>query len=381
MRAARQAATIAAHQLHRMTLDRSHLLWLVALPLLIVFVLGASLSSIMGGAFEPTRAFDVALVVGGSPAREAVHQALVAAPDYVRASPSESDEAARRSVLHREADVAVIVPDAFPDDPIEVVGAPWSAAVEVVAAVLRELLAVDDARMAAATGALPVAVSTTAVAAAGPEAGAGATEAWRDASAFRYYSVGMAVFFGLVAAHTALTAHAADRRGALGDRVRALGVRRATHRFGGVLAAATFVASVLFTLILATWGLFGVRWGAPAPMLVLTALGAVAFAGVALALLAFLPQPKAYEAGGMIAVYAMAMLGGSVSPLHVLPEAVANLFTWLPTRALFDGYFALCAGGGWGDLGGPVSRLALGGAVAFVLAAAIFAVRTARGGH
>jgi hypothetical protein len=273
----------------------------------------------------------------------------------------------------------VIVPDAFPDEPIALIGAPGAVAVEVVASVIREVLAADDARLGAATGTRPVAVSATAVpTAAGTEAPAGAGDAWRDASAFRYYSVGMAVFFGLVAAHTALTAHAADGRGALGDRVRALGVRRSTHRLGGVLAGTTFVASVLLVLILATWGLFGVGWGAPTPVLALTAVGAVAFTGVALALLALWPQPAAYLTGGMIAVYAMAMLGGSVSPLHVFPEAVSDLFTWLPTRALFDGYFALGAGGGWGDLGGPLSRLALAGAVAFALAAALFTVRTAR---
>lgn len=375
----RQAVVVAANQLHRMSFDRSHLLLGFVLPLALVLVSGASPTPLGGGGFVPLRPYQVALAGSDSAARQALETALGSAEAYVQVTPVASADDARRDVLERRSDVAVVVPEGFPNAPLTLVGAPGSASIEVVVGVIGEVLDADEALVGAALGAAPVAIVATTVARQAPAlAPTGASDAWRGADTYGYFSVAFAVFFALIAAHTGLTVHAASGRGGLAARLRAAGVGRGARTLGGTLASAVYVSLVLAAVALGTWALFGVDWGDPLGWLVLTAVGAVAFVALNLLVLAALPQPAAFESLGVVANMAVAMLGGTMVPLFVLPDALASRFTWLPSRALLDGYFVLSAGDGWSDLGGPLGRMALAAAVAFALAAVVSAARTAR---
>ena len=376
----RIAAIVAANQLQRMSFDRSHLIVGLVLPLALVLVAGGSNPpQLGGGGFVPTRPYEVALVAGGSAAREAVATALGEAEAFVRVTTVATADDARRDVLERRHDAAVIVPEDFPVTPLTLVGAPGSVSMEVVAGVIGERLDADEALVGAALGVAPVPVTTTKVAADAPgEAPTGAGAAWRDAGAYGYFSVALAVFFALIGAHTALIVHAAGGRGGLAARTRAAGVGRGTRTLGGVMASAAYVALVLAAVALGSRVLFGVDWGGPLGWLALTAVGALAFVGLNLLVLAAMPHAAAFESLGIVVNMAVAMLGGTMVPLFVLPDALASRFTWLPTRALLDGYFVLSAGGGWADLGGPLVRMAVAAAVAFALAAIVSAARTAR---
>jgi ABC-2 type transport system permease protein len=376
----RIAAVIAGNQLHRMSLDRSYLLLGIVLPLVLVLVAGGSNPPQLGGrGFVPTRPYAVALVAGDSAARQAVATALGDAEAYVRVTTVAAAEDARRDVLERRSDVAVIVPEGFPVTPLTLVGAPGSVSIEVVAGVIGEVLDADAALVGAALGAAPVPVATTVVAAAVPdEVPTGVGAAWREASSYGYFSVALAVFFALIGAHTGLIVHAASARDGLAARMRAVGVDRVTHTLGGVMASTAYVALVLAAVALGSWALFGVDWGSPLGWLALTAVGAVAFVALNLLVLAVLPRPATFESLGVVANMAVAMLGGTMVPLFVLPDALVSRFTWLPTRTLLDGYFALSVGGGWTDLRGPLLRTALAAAVALALAAIVSMARAAR---
>ena len=379
---ARIALVVAANQLHRMSFDRSHLLVGLVLPLALVLVAGASPTPLDGGGFVPTRPYEVALVGGDSAARQALETALGNAGAYVRVTTVAAADDARRDVLERRRDVAVIVPEGFPITPLTLVGAPGSASTEVVTGVIGAVLDADEALVGAALGAAPVPITTTTIAAhAADEAPTGASAAWRQADTYGYFSVAFAVFFALIAAHSGLTAHAASGRDGLAARMRAVGVGRGTRTLGGAMASTAFVALVLGAVALGTWALFGVDWGNPLGWLALTVVGAAAFVALNLLVLAALPQPAAFESLGVVVNMAVAMLGGAMVPLFVLPDALASRFAWLPTRALLDGYFVLSAGDGWPGLGGPLARMALAAAGALAMAAIVSAARGAREGR
>lgn len=375
----RIATIVAANRLHRWSLDRSHLFWVVALPLSIVLVLGASLTPSTDGAFVPTRPYEVALAAPDDATRRALAAALGNAPEHVRVTTFDTADAARGAVLRRDLDVAVIVPAAFPTLPIRVVGAPGDVAVEVVSALLRDAVPADEALLGAVYGVTPAPVVVTPVPDQRPvEAPAGAGEPWREVDAYGYFSVAMAIFFALFTAHAGLTEHAKEGRGGIAMRTRAFGVDDATRTLAGVVGSATYVAVVLGVLALCTWGLFGFDWGDPMGWLLLTAVGSIALVAVYLLLLAAVPEPAAFESIGGIVTIAMAILGGSVTSLGTMSESLVARFTWLPNRALLDGYFALSAGGGWLELAGPIARLTLVAAVAFALAAFVSSRRPAR---
>ncbi len=375
----RTATVIAANQLQRMSLDRTHLLLGLVLPLALVLVVGASPTPLGDRAFVPLKPYEVALVAGDSAAGSAVATALGRAETFVRVTQVVGADEARRDVLERTHDVAVIVPDGFPEVPLTLVGAPGTASIEVVAGVIGDVIDADEALVGAALGAEPVPAAITPVAAVAPaEVPTGASAAWRKSDTYGYFSVAFAVFFSLIAAHSALNVHASGARGGLAARLRAAGVRRGARTLGGVLASVAFVAVVLAGLALATTLLFDVGWGGPLGWLALTALGSVAFVAVNLLVLVALPTPAAFESVGVFANMAMAMLGGSMVPLFVLPEALTSRFTWLPNRSLLDGYFAWSTGGGWSELSGPIVRLAVAAAVAFALSATLSTARAAR---
>jgi hypothetical protein len=329
---ARIAAIVAANRLHRWSLDRSHVFWVLALPLSIVLVLGASLTPLTDGSFVPTRPYEVALAAGDADTAQALAAALGNAPDHVRVTTRGTPDEARRAVLQRERDVAVIVPGTFPTTPITIVGAPGDVGVQVVAALLREVLAADDTLLGAVYGVVPVPVTITTV----PDetvidAQTGAGEAWRNVDAYGYFSVAMAIFFALITAHAGITEHAKEGRGGIAARARASGVDGGTRTLAGVIGSAAFVAVVLSVLALGTWGLFGVSWGHPLGWLALTAVGSVAFVAVNLLVLAAVPEPAAFESIGGVITLAMAILGGSVTSLLALPEPLTSRFTWLRT--------------------------------------------------
>lgn len=354
MNSMRMIGAIASNQLLRVAKDGS-VFWLFALPLLIIYVLGVTLQSAFGGGFAPASPYPVTVSAHGAALEESILGRLEGMTQYFIVARERDDADARRSVLERETSAAVIVPEAFPDEPVVVVAEPGSTVGGILAEVIRG--AMDSPQTEAMT-----------------EERKGAGPLFPQ-DAMQYYAAGIMVFFAMFAAHTAMVNSAGEKSNDTYLRTRALGVSRATYVVGGFVSAALICCAFVLAMSVTTALLFGVSWGDPIAWLVLSLAGAVGLAALSFFISAVLPaKKKVVESAGSVIFSILAFMGGSTVPLPVLPGWFTEAFDWFPNRTMLDGYFVIGAGGTLGDIGENLAVLAVTAlglsAVAWVLTAA-----------
>lgn len=370
MQAARQLITIISGLLMRLVRDGSAIVWLIMLPLLIIFVLGVTVQGLFSPNFIPARPFRVAITEASSDAQQHLIRALGSQEDFFEIIPV-SDLDARRMVLDREVDAAVLVPNGYPEEAPVVVSEPGQA----VGSILEEFIQTERWSIAAVDSAVELARME--VASEGPNTDAGDSP-WLGLSAFEYYAVGLTVMFVMFAAHHAMVFTAGDRESGAYARVRAFGVKRETYLLGGWAAAVAIGVAFIAVMAGLTRLLFGVAWGDWLGWLVLTAVTAAAMASVSFLMSSVVAKSSTLEQLGSTVFMIMAMASGSSIPLHVLPSWLKSALAWLPSRVALEGYFQLSDGAHLRNLAPELAALGTTSLILFTLGWLISSVR-ARG--
>lgn len=94
--------------------------------------------------------------------------------------------------------------------------------------------------------------------------------------------------------------------------------------------------------------------------------------------MALIPNPEHIDGAGSAIFNVLAFLGGSMTPLHVLPEWFRTALSWLPNRALLTGYLKVANGADIGAISTELMTLAVSTVALFTLGWAIWTLR-ARG--
>ena len=384
--------TISGHMLRRSAVEGAWV-W-IALPLLIIYVLGISLQGLFAQDFAPPRPYTVVVAGDAGPAASEVSGVLRARPDLFDVSVTVDGRVAQQSVLERKADAAVIVPGAYPGEPVLVVAAPGTVVREAVAgaveAALRRLNPGEEAggRAAGAAESEAAVADPGATADGGSGAGAAGDGAgaalgasrtlppWAKAGSFDYYAVGTTIMFLMYTVHASMIYCARDRASGAYARIRSFGISRTAYLAAGFLSSVA--AGIVFVLAMAvlTRILYGVDWGDPlawAAVAVAAAAGAAAVSFVVAAVVP--PNPKSLDNAGSTLFTILAFLGGSTVPLSVLPDWFAKAFAWLPNRIALEGFFIAASGGGLPDVAGRALTLLL---VAFALVATGWTISSVR---
>lgn len=405
MSAARQVGAIAVHHLHRV-LRGGAPVWLVVIPLALIYVLGVTMHGFFAAEYAPPEPYRV-LVAPAQGAQDAGERAAAVAQravtiveyvsharEYFSASLAAAEQA-RRAVLDRTADVAVIVSDEEPQ--LTIVAPPESIAAASLAHHLRRFLAASGSEQSGLeqsgseqgfppSGAAgreiqaPAGTVTPAGTAAPAEsmaAGAGTNTPWSGAGAFEYFSIAITVMFMTFAAHSAMTYSAQDRKTGAYLRIRSMGVSRGTYLAGGVVSAAAIGTAFALTMAVVTGALFRVDWGDPVAWFLMTVTGAASIAALSFCIMAVLPaNPKTVESAGGTIYTLLAFLGGSTVPLNIMPDWFARLFAWLPNRRMLDAFLAIAQGASVQAVSGDLAALA--GIAAALLAAGWAVLAVAR---
>lgn len=338
----RAVFAVAFNQLTRVAADRTALVTLLAIPLVLNFILGISLQNAFSPDWEPNRPLRAAVFAAGEAApAAAVADALTsdAVPDWFDAERAGSEDEALAAVRERQADAAVIVPAGFPDEEVRIVAEPGTVRSGVVEEVVRQaVLAITDPALAA----VPVDVRSTMI---GPEAGTREDPA-RPARAMDYYAAGMAVLMALHVGARGTETLLEDRRNGVYLRARAAGLGRTGYVLGKMTGSVLIALAFLAAMALLTRLLFGVRWGDPAAWALLTGAGALAVAGVNAVLASLVRRPELFDAVTGAGYTIMGMLGGSMMPLYVFPDVLARISRLVPNRWMLEGYLEILAGAG-----------------------------------
>lgn len=355
----RQVLVIGLHQLRREVLRGAPLV-LTVIPVIIIYVLGMSMQALFTGGYIPSKPFRVALAANGDHGSGLI-EVLSTDPRFFSVTVAEDATGARQAVRARESDAALIVPDAYPDEPLTIVAPPRSVVRDVLAGFIEEGFSPDVSIGSSGSGRRSDGAGS---AAASP---AEETSPWAAVDAFGYFGVGLTVMFAMYVGHTMMIACAGDRASGVYARLRAIGVSRQAYLWSGFASAVVIGAIFIAVMRLATRLLYGIDWGDPLAWGVLTLAGAAGIAALSFVILAVSPaNPKGVDAAGSALYTVLAFLGGSTVPLNVMPGWYTEIFAWLPNRVMLDGYFLVAGGAGLDALSG--SLVALGAGAALLLA-------------
>ena|GEM_PF-1659152 len=393
----RQIGAISSLALRRVAHDRG-LVWLVAMPLVLIYVLGVTMHGLFSMEFTPAKPYKVVVAIaqapgaaspsapGGLPVDGAdragrIAERLSRAPESFSVELARAENDARRAVLERKADAAVLIrlDGAEPTGAglagpaYTIVAPPESIVAGMLAEALREFErespagAVIEGPAPGDSGPKGAGTLEAAVGRASEwdgsagQAGSGlAVDApWARAGAFQYFSVALTVMFMTFACHSAMAYAAEDRISGVYLRVRSLGISRATYLAAGVASSA--LIGVVFALVMAlvTRVLFRVLWGDPVAWSLMTLCGAASIAAISFLVMALLPNhPKSVGNAGATIYTILSFLGGSTVPLAIMPRWFAEGFAWLPNRKMLEGYLVIAQGASATSLGRELLGLA-----------------------
>lgn len=382
----RQVGTIAAHHLRRLALGGAPI-WLVAMPLVIIYVLGITMHGLFSAEFVPAKPYRVVIAKGEEPSNMVagdIAQRLSQAPDFFAVDRVSGEDDARRAVLEREADAAIIVTQGAPA--YTIIAPPGSIVLEMLVPALRqmdqefvsqpgpdEMAPLDDISEPAETNSTSMADKGDGL---GSPSDVVFNAPWVGVGAFQYFSAAIMIMFMTFASHSAMTNSAEDRTTGAYLRIRSMGISRSTYLVAGVASAA--VIGALFALMMAviTRVLFRVEWGDPVAWTLMTIGGAMSIAALSFLVMAVLPDnPKSVESAGGTIYTILSFFGGSTVPLTVMPQWFAQLFSWLPNRRMLDGYLAIAQGAGVANLGREFLGLAVATLALLALSSLVLTIK------
>jgi ABC-2 type transport system permease protein len=334
-------------------------LGLFLMPVLVMTVVGSALGSYV----------DPAIRVGvldraDTSASRALIAALRAGPDV--AVLAYRDEARLRAGVHRGRLAGGLVLPALWDGSASVIffASDASDTAPYVRAVLEKAMA--DVSSTSPSHRTP-SPARTAIAVESAVAGGGPTPRLLG---FRYAAPANLVMFALIAGCTAASRLVLLRRMGIGPRLAAVPAGR-IELLGGLAIGPFQLIAVQAVFLLATGRLvFGVDWGPPLAVTLLTAGLVAAAAAIALFLGTVYRSVEQAVALGPFLGMALGMLGGCWWPLEVAPAPLRAVARVVPSTWAMDGYLDLVTrGGGSADVAPRALALLTLAAVLFVLAA------------
>jgi len=334
-------------------------LGLFLMPVLVMTVVGSALGSYV----DPTIRVGV-LDRADSPASHALIDALRLAPDV--AVLSYRDEARLRAGVHRGRLAGGLVLPVLWDGSASVVffASDASDTAPYVRAVLEKAMADVSSASPSHRTASP---ARTEIRVESAVAGGGPTPRLLG---FRYAAPANLVMFALIGGCTAASRLVLLRRIGIGPRLAAVPAGRIELLSGLAIGPFQLIAVQAVFLLAAGRVVFGVDWGPPLAVALLTAGLVAAAAAIALFLGTVYRSVEQAVALGPFLGMALGMLGGCWWPLEVAPAPLRAVARVVPSTWAMDGYLDLVTrGGGTADVAPRALALLTLAAVLFVLAA------------
>lgn len=388
---------IALKDLRIVVRDFKALALIIAMPLILVMILGAALGPMFSHS-DRISPFRVALVNNDGGQVASVFLDLLTSgqvKELISVQQADSEEAARTLVSKQEVSCAVIIPKGASNfetggagalrvltDPGEqvrgqIVTGIVQSFTEQYSVISAGVTGVSQAILTAAA-ATPSAMARIAAAPGGFEAftrsvvdglsaettrAAGLFEASSEnagwITALQYYTASMTVMFVLFGAMLGAKSILEEKASHTLSRLLATEVTRADLILGKTLA--TFAISFLqvSVLVLFTRFVYGVRWGAStAGLVVASAALSLAATGFAILVAALSKTERVADAVEGVGIQVLAFLGGLQYPVFAFPPLMQTISKATLTRWGLDAYLVLMGGGSVSGIATPAAVLA-----------------------
>lgn len=170
-------------------------------------------------------------------------------------------------------------------------------------------------------------------------------------NAFQYYAVGMGVMFLLMAVVNGVGAMIEEKEDPVINRLLLSNMRHSDYLLGKLLGLLFKCGLQMVVIILGTRYIFGVDWGASSVGVFYIAFAYVVGAsGLGVLLGSFINKSKVLENAGMLVVQIMAALGGSMIPLYIYPDWLNQAAKALPNALALQSFLDLMTGASFGDV-------------------------------
>jgi ABC-2 type transport system permease protein len=380
----RKVITIALNVLLRTARDRKALIMLLAMPLILIGILGNALKGVMGDwKLDPfpllvVNADKGAAAPGAGEVRfgTLLAEHLLASAGvkkYLNATAADDLAHAKADVAAGKAVAVIYVPPTFTADvlagkpaAVQVAtdpGQPTQAGIvmQVVrgftegvtsGALTSKLLGPTAAAQTLQPGAQSLAPQIREVA---PGA--------RPVSAMQYYAAAMAAMFMVMTAFARAKDIILERQQGTLSRMLTSPTPRSALLAGQILGNAVVGLAQFIVLMVGTRLIYGVDWGSWGGSLLVGAAFAVAVAGVGAAAAGILNDPKAADAGMGIASNVFGMLSGAMLPVYTFTGLMKMVAQVIPNYWALKGFLDMMAGLSLGSLLLPVAVLVAVGAV------------------
>jgi ABC-2 type transport system permease protein len=348
----RAIGTIAALFLRRTVRDRVALFFIVALPVVIILIIGTTFGSM--------ESFDVGVLDRDDTAASADLVATLDRGDAIGVERFDSLDELRREVRTGTLSAGLVVPDGYgagldrgDGATVELIADPTSASAAAVQAAVRAGVGDVGVQIAAARTAAEATGADEATAA--DQAGGLAEETPRagvrtepvddgnDATlgSFDYTAPSNLVLFTFINTIVVGSFLARDRK--QGITLRMLATPHGTGTILAGIGASVLAFSLLQSaLILSIGGLvFGVAWGNPLGVALLVVLFAVVATAVGLVVGSTVSDPDQAQAAGVPIAIALGMLGGCMWPLEIVPPVMRMIGHVAPHAWAMDAWIAL----------------------------------------
>ena len=171
------------------------------------------------------------------------------------------------------------------------------------------------------------------------------SEKGAEMSAFQYYTAAMSVMFLLFAGMTGLQSILAEQRQQTFHRLHASPLNRGNFIFGKFFGILAIAFAQFAVLMLGTRYLFGVHWGNRPWEAAMVALAfAIAVSGLSLMVSSLIREEKTLLAVWPISVQICSALGGSMVPLAVFPPTMQILARFTPNYWGLQGFLGVMMG-------------------------------------
>jgi len=350
--AGRAIGTIAVLAIRRTLRDRVALFFIVALPAVIILIIGTTFGTMEG--------FGVGVLDRDGTAASADLVAELDSGEGIGVERFGSIDDLRREVRTGSVDAGLVIPDGYGAGldsrngaTVELIDDPTSASAAAVQAAVRagvgdaavQIAAADAASEATGTDEATAAELAGGLADEMPRAGV-RTEPVDDGNeaslgSFDYTAPSNLVLFTFINTIVAGSMLARDRRQGITLRMLATPHGTGTILAGLGVQVLTF-ALLQSALILGIGALvFGVGWGDPLGVALLVALFAVVATAVGLLVGSTVGDPDQAQAAGIPIAIALGMLGGCMWPLEIVPPVMRAIGHVAPQAWAMDAWIAL----------------------------------------
>jgi ABC-2 type transport system permease protein len=381
----RKVFTIALNVLLRTTRDRRALIMLLAMPLILIGILGNALKGVMGDwKLDPFPVLVVnsdqgAAAPGAGPLRfgTLLTEQVLSSEDvkqYLKSTVVGDVAQARQDVAAGKAVAVIYVPPTFTADVLA--GKPAAVAVTtdpgqstqvgIVMQVVRGFT--EGVTSGALTSKLlgPMAVATAIKPGAQQSMAPHIREAppgAKPVSAMQYYAAAMAAMFMVMTAFARAKDIILERQQGTLSRMLTSPTPRSALLAGQIIGNAVVGLAQFIVLMAGTRLIYGVDWGNWGAALLVGAAFAVAVAGVGAAAAGILNDPKAADAGMGIAANVFGMLSGAMLPVYNFTGLMKVVAQLIPNYWALKGFLDIMAGLSLSNIWLPVAVLVAVGAV------------------